>query len=116
MLNIDEMTVLINAVNTFGARNQEDVAIEEMSELIKALIKHRRYNTPETKENILEEIADVVIMICQLTVIHGFDREIVDEKIERLKQRLTAAECEIRQNIENCEDCAFCEKEGADND
>ena len=88
MLNVNEMKILINAVNTFGARNQEDVAIEEMSELIKALIKHRRYNTPETKENILEEIADVVIMICQLTVIHGFDNGIVNEKINRLKQRL----------------------------
>lgn len=92
MLNTDEMTVLIKAVNTFGARNQEDVAIEEMSELIKALIKHRRYNTPETKENILEEIADVVIMICQLTIIHGYDGEILGEKINRLKQRMEGVE------------------------
>ena len=88
MLTVEHMTILIDAVNTFGARNQEDVAIEEMSELIKALIKHRRYNTPETSENILEEIADVVIMTCQLTVIHGFDEKIVEEKINRLKQRM----------------------------
>ena len=86
MFDFEQTMILTKAVNTFGARNQEDVAIEEMSELIKALIKHRRYNTPETKENILEEIADVVIMICQLTVIHGFDREIVDEKIESIEK------------------------------
>lgn len=92
MFDFEQTMILTKAVNTFGARNQEDVAIEEMSELIKALIKHRRYNTPETKENILEEIADVVIMICQLTVIHGFDREIVDKKIERLKQRMEGAD------------------------
>lgn len=94
MLKTEQMTVLIKAIETFGTRNQEDVAIEEMSELIKALIKHRRYNTPETKENILEEIADVMIMICQLTVIHGFDVNVVYEKINRLKQRMEGAENE----------------------
>ena len=91
MLKIDQMKILLKAVETYGARNQEDVAIEEMSELIKALIKHRRYNTPETKENILEEIADVYIMILQLIAIHGFDKKVLNEKINRLKQRMEGA-------------------------
>lgn len=90
-LSDTENMILINAVNTFGKKHQEDVAIEEMSELTKAIIKHRRYNTPETKENVLEEIADVMIMICQLTVIHGFDVNVVYEKINRLKQRMEGA-------------------------
>ena len=89
-----EIMILINAVTTFGKKHQEDVAIEEMSELTKALIKHRRYNTPETLENILEELADVFIMFCQLIYIHGFDSNIVEEKINRLKQRMEGAENE----------------------
>ena len=93
-LSSEEITILINAVKAFGEKHQEDVAIEEMSELTKALIKHRRYNTPETLENILEELADVFIMFCQLIYIHGFDSNIVEEKINRLKQRMEGAENE----------------------
>jgi NTP pyrophosphatase (non-canonical NTP hydrolase) len=84
----DNLKTLLKAVTVYGERQQEDVAIEELSELIKALIKHRRYNTKETKENIIEELADVYIMLIQLTIIHGFDDSFVNEKIERLKQRL----------------------------
>jgi NTP pyrophosphatase (non-canonical NTP hydrolase) len=89
--NIDVKT-LLKAVNTFGDRNQEDVAIEEMSELTKAIIKHRRYNTEETKANIREEIADVFIMLVQLIIIHGFDESIIKQKIDRLKNRLKAGD------------------------
>ena len=83
---------LRKAVRFFGERQQEDIAIEEMSELTKALIKNRRYNNHETRANVLEEMADVYIMLCQLFVIHGFDEKIVDEKIERLKQTIESEE------------------------
>lgn len=88
MLKPEQFVTLHKAVETFGVRNQEDVAIEEMSELTKAIIKHRRYNTEETKVNIVEEMADVWIMLLQLSIIYGFNDRIVDEKINRLKQRL----------------------------
>lgn len=111
-LKPENAETLHKAVKTFGVNSQEDVAIEEMSELTKAIIKNRRYNTEETKANIVEEMADVWIMLLQLSIIHGFDNEIVDKKINRLKQRLTAEECEISQNIESCKDCGFCERKG----
>ncbi len=94
LVNNEEQRILIKSIEIFGERHQEDVAIEEMSELIKALIKHRRYNTPETKENILEELADVLIMFFQLAAIHGFDYKVFGEKINRLKQRMEGAENE----------------------
>lgn len=90
--------ILQKAVKFFGERSQEDVAIEEMSELIKALIKNRRYNTHKTRADVLEEMADVYIMLCQLTIIHGFDQRIVDEKIDRLNQRI---ESEVRTNVQS---------------
>ena len=110
--NIDIAT-LNKAIKTFGERSQEDVAIEEMSELTKAIIKNRRYKTDETRENIREEIADVLIMLVQLIIIHGFDEAIIKRKINRLKQRITAEKCDINNHIESCEDCGFCERDGA---
>lgn len=88
MIKPEQFITLHKAVEVYGERNQEDIAIEEMAELTKALIKHRRYNTEETKANIFEEMADCYIMFLQLVIIHGFDNEIVDKKIERLQQRI----------------------------
>ena len=55
------------AVHTYGKEHQKLIAIEEMSELTKALCKDTRY--PETTavlDNVAEEIADVRIMLDQL--------------------------------------------------
>ena len=77
------------AINTFGIPRQEDVAIEEMSELTKAIIKNRRSRNKANKDDIREEIADVFIMITQLKMIYGGNiDEIIDQKIERLQERL----------------------------
>ena len=93
--------VLQNAVDTYGKEAQVDVAIEEMSELIKALLKNRRAeHSPEaldyekTRQNIFEEIADVVIMLTQLIMIFGGRdavQKAIDEKVKRLDTRLAGA-------------------------
>lgn len=93
--------ILREAVETYGKEAQVDMAIEEMSELTKALLKHRRAeHSPEawdyekTRRNILEEIADVIIMLMQLLMIYG-GREVVqrdiNDKVKRLETLLTAA-------------------------
>lgn len=93
--------ILQQAVDTYGKEVQVDMAIEEMSELAKALLKHRRAEkSPEkwdyerTKQNIYEEIADVIIMLSQLLMIYG-GREAVQKDIEtkvtRLAERLEKA-------------------------
>lgn len=90
--------VLQNAVDTYGKEAQVDMAIEEMSELTKALLKHRRaerspeeWDCEKTQQNILEEIADVVIMLMQLVIIYG-GRDIIQQdinnKVDRLEMRL----------------------------
>lgn len=93
--------VLQNAVDTYGKEAQVDVAIEEMSELIKALLKNRRaehspqaWDYEKTRQNIFEEIADVVIMLTQLLMIFGGRdavQKAIDAKVERLSTRLTGA-------------------------
>lgn len=77
-------------INFYGEEAQKDVAVEEMAELTKELMKERRgaYN----KDAILEEIADVTLMLHQLLIIYNFTKEdvkrIIDEKVERQIKRV----------------------------
>jgi NTP pyrophosphatase (non-canonical NTP hydrolase) len=86
----EQTAVLKEALDTYGIDKQLDIAIEEMSELTKAIIKHRRYASKETYENLCEETADVAIMIEQIFLSTKRDdvAKYAVAKIERLKQRL----------------------------
>lgn len=78
-------------IDTYGTKAQEDIAIEECSELIKAICKNRRNPSDETRKGIIDEIADVEIMIEQLKIIHSCSREAeerIDYKIERQIDRI----------------------------
>lgn len=91
------------AIGTYGKDAQLTKAVEEMSELTKALCKlkecKRKYDTPfnrETQEvhsNIEEEIADVFIMLVQLFAIFNPHElvnitKVVWDKLDRLKDNL----------------------------
>lgn len=84
-----EVKILIQAVETYGKANQVDKAIEEMSELTKALLKERQ--KAGSVNDIIEEIADVSIMLAQLLVIFEANtvfEDYVSFKIKRLKHKL----------------------------
>ncbi len=82
-----ENEILKAAIETFGDVHQENMVIEECSELIQAIShKHRG-----REHNIPEEIADVEIMLEQLKIInncHANVRRTRRSKIERLYDRL----------------------------
>ena len=90
--------VLKDAIDRYGAPAQIDMAIEEMSELTKALLKNRRNYAAITAdergrlhEAIIEEAADVIVTVAQVIMIYAEPEEIqnaVDFKIERLRKRL----------------------------
>lgn len=86
----EQKAVLEKAIRHYGFDSQADIAIEEMSELTKAIIKDRRYQSMETLANIFEEIADVLIIVEQLRL--AFLPEHIDNyvtaKIARLEQRI----------------------------
>lgn len=92
--------ILKKAIATYGTKAQVDMAIEEMSELTKALCKERRSKLDskihaEAVANVIEEIADVAIMLRQMIIIFDRDGEVEKEiqyKIDRLAQRLAKAE------------------------
>ena len=66
---VDTDVLYQRSVAVYGKKMQITVAIEEMSELQKALCKHIR--GMNVSENVDEEMADVYIMLEQLTGIFG---------------------------------------------
>ena len=91
----DKMNVLARAIKNYGDDVQIDKAIEEMSELTKALLKLRYardgYERDIIMDSVDEEMADVLIMWTQLSLIFGNAFRIdtwQEKKIERLARRL----------------------------
>lgn len=85
----NDRAVLELALSTYGPRLQTLVAIEEMSELQKELVKHER--GADNVPHIAEEIADVLIMLDQMMLLYSCKESVKryrDEKIERLAERL----------------------------
>lgn len=90
---MDRTEIIKKAIETYGIDAQCLMAIEEMSELTKAICKESRARGKENYAlilaNIAEEIADVRIMLDQLCIIFGIDtKEIENHKLLRLKERL----------------------------
>lgn len=85
------MTTIERAVETYGKDMQLNVAIEELSELIKELCKNKRGR--DNRDNIIEEIADCYIMLEQLEVIFDIYAEELNDaivyKLNRLESRLS---------------------------
>ena len=89
--------VICRMIDKYGENSQIDVAIEEMSELIKELIKYKRSKiyarekAAASREHVVEELGDVFFMMEYLkTIFHITDaeiRQIVQEKAERTAAR-----------------------------
>lgn len=95
MTTEERRALLDRAITAYGAPAQMDMAVEEMAELTKALCKVKRVScAAEAKavlENVVEEMADVQIMLDQLRIIfHRSTEEVEEAKLERLKTVLTA--------------------------
>ena len=80
------------AISIYGWRKQAVVAIEEMSELQKEICKALRNDELMNREALIEEIADVKIMLWQLQQMFQIaDSEIevmMIMKLDRLSERL----------------------------
>ena len=90
-----QQKTLQKAINWYGADKQMLIAIEELSELQKAIVKWFRKPTEETKSDISEEMADVYVMLKQLEIMHKNDTEVqknIDYKIKRLQERIKKEE------------------------
>lgn len=105
MADNTECAIMCRAIDTYGRQAQTDVAIEEMSELTKALLKTRRVPNDDhdaqlwAVSNVVEEIADVSIMIDQLKIMYGerYVNAVREQKLVRLEGRLNDAETKTNQ-------------------
>ena len=82
-------SILRGAIAKFGRGAQRDKAIEELSELIRALARC------DDAENVAEEMADVRIMLDQLEIIFGNGPKVARwevKKLHLLDQRVHAAD------------------------
>lgn len=85
---------LLFIINTYGTKNQEDIAVEELSELQKAILKHRRKRSGKRRKAIIDELADASVMLEQLKTIYSCHREVgervdykVDWQVKRIKKK-----------------------------
>ena len=84
-------------ISKFGEDSQIDVAIEEMSELIKELVKykrskiHSREKQSASREHVIEEVGDVMFMFEYIKLIFNVSEDeiqkIIEEKAKRTKER-----------------------------
>ena len=98
MMNYQEVTdTYKQAIETYGVRAQKLMAIEEMSELTKEICKDFRGKL--NREHLIEEMADVLIMLDQMLLLYKISGEEVGlmriQKVERLKERLEKQNDEI---------------------
>ena len=74
----------------YGEENQIDKTIEEMSELTQALIKYKHCGGDLFKEKVIEEIADVEIMLDQIKYLLKItDKSMISAKMYKLARRLS---------------------------
>lgn len=102
MIREEKLQIILDNINKIVKKSdayiQTDKAIEEMSELIRAIVRYRiatsRNDKVSAYENILEEMADVQIMILQLSDIYSiYGDKLYDmmlAKTERTLERLGA--------------------------
>lgn len=80
------------AISTYGKESRTQMLFEEMAELQDALCKLARGRS--TKDNVCEEIADVIIMCLQMAQIYGIKRveAWINRKMLRLAYNLKTTE------------------------
>ena len=96
------INILQKAQNTYGYSNQINVAMEELAELIAVIAKYPRYpdhttamEDKEFRAHVIEETADVVIVLNHLYMIFEINLEeqegVINKKLARLERWLNTS-------------------------
>ena len=77
--------------NHYGLRRQLWQTVEETSELTQVICKTGRYDMDTVRDHLVEEVADVSIMIDQIVYLLGDNMiaKIREEKIKRQLERIS---------------------------
>ena len=76
---MNQTEIMQKAIETYGEEIQKIVAIEELSELQKEICKSLRGQ--KNVDHIIEELADVYIMLRQIEMMYGIEWDEVTAKI-----------------------------------
>ena len=92
-MNNEQIKILKRNICRHGREYEMFIAAEEAAELIQAISKVRRYGyIGEHKDNLIEEIADVSIILQELKMMFDItDADVekkIDFKIQRINDRL----------------------------
>lgn len=115
--------LLQTAQETYGYANQVVVAIEELCELGAVLSKYPRYDfhndaLEALRDKVVEETADVVIMLRHIQMIFGIQPDeldrMMDKKLHRLKRWMESDDKSFQHTTEDravepnsCEGCYY---------
>lgn len=86
---------IIKIAEHYGYKNQKKILIEELSELIQAVIKVDRAegslsDVLKNYDNLIEEIADVEIMLYQIKHLLAINTDdYIEKKVERQIERIS---------------------------
>ena len=92
---------LRNIAEHYGLRVQMRQLIEEMAELTQVICKAERYDLDTVREHLVEEVADVEVVLEQVIYLLGDNRieQIRAEKIARQKRRIEDAGGKIQESL-----------------
>jgi len=80
----NQVNMMWTALERWGEAAQVGMAVEECAELIVALQKYiNRTPSPDTLENIIDEIADVEMMLAQMRLTFGISDEMLQKRIKQ---------------------------------
>ncbi|QIB68243.1 hypothetical protein Ami103574_02465 [Aminipila butyrica] len=79
----------------YGKDAQAVQCVEELNELAAAILKYRKRRFSEEFDHVIEEIADVEIMLEQIKYLYGIGSDFIDEiKQEKIDRQLARIERE----------------------
>ena len=109
---LEYAVILDENIKAHGTDFEVGIAMEECAELIQAISKVRRYGfVGKYKDNLLEEIADVNIVLTELVMMFDIELEefysVLDRKVQRIKERLEEKQCSkhISTRIQHANEC-----------
>lgn len=96
------MKGIIEIAEHHGIDNQLEQTVEELAELIVAVKKYKRYSgNPTVYRNLIEEIADVEIMLEQLIYLLDIGTSVDDVATLKVHRELQRIENKLRGMMKN---------------
>lgn len=87
---------LSKIIDHYGETNQHEKAKEELQELIEAIDDYMKLPTPENRFHLIDEMADVEVMLEQLKIINVCRDEVAGRVIYKIRRQMERMEDEKR--------------------